>query len=560
MTRLEDRLREDLPMLADLIMEEQSTPAAESATQLGDIPRSAIELELQPTPPRRRWPAVALAAAAVAAIAGIGALVLNAGGGNEVTTVESPSADTTAPRPAGPSDGNGLAPEEEATASMLQWTEIDPPFESAFGLDSVGDGRILTRVQQQDGWRVAVTSNGTDWMDVPIPDGIRPGLIDISGDRWLVAGFELDDDSVSSHHLGGLQHIGTRLFYSDDAGGTWVELALDYPAPETAVPYLTKRSRLGAALADGEQIVIALNSVTALDLWTLIEERSAAPDLGEIIAVGWTTRDLTVEHRQPGDRDLQRSVFTFEELGLTADQVDVLQNLGADSLTRIFVSDRSAPELVGAYSGWNTYGIAAADGFVLHVAGSTDRLLTSADGTSWTEIPMDPSYECPPYPVAVDSSGSIWAVTSVSGAATVVKSVDLINGFETAAILEDLVCIAELDAGPAGLAATARSAEDSVDGTQEVLEPWVWGGLDTLVGWSADGVDWEWSTVGDAFGINEGEPLVRLAVGEDLVLANVLIYEDPFDVTLVSDPQLGLLTYPMPTGEARSRWFIAEAS
>jgi len=555
MTRLEDRLREDLPVLADLIMEEPPAPPAEPAGELGDVPSSVVELELQP---RRRWPVVALAAAAVAAVAGIGALVLNAGGDDEVTTAEPPSADATAPQPAGPSDGNGLAPEEEATASMLRWTEIDPPFETAFGLDSVGDGRILTRVQQEDGWRVAVTSNGTHWMDVPIPDGIRPGLVDISGDRWLVTGFELADDSVSSHHLGGLQHVGTRLFYSDDAGDTWVELALDYPAPETAVPYLIKRSRLGAALVDGEQIVIALNSVTALDLWTLIRDRGLAPDLGEINAVGWTTRDLTVEHRQPGDRDIRRSVFTFEELDLTADQVDVLRNLGADSLTRVFVSDGSAPELVGAYSGWNIYGVAAADGFVLHVAGSTDRLLTSADGTSWTEIPMDPSYECPPYPVAVDSSGSIWAVATVSGAATVVKSIDLLSGFETAAILEGLVCIAELDAGPAGLAATARSAEDNVDGTREMLEPWVWGGLDTLVGWSSDGVGWEWSTVGDAFGINEGEPLVRLAVGEDLVLATVLIYEDPFDVTLVSDPQLGLLTYPMPTGAAQSRWFIAE--
>lgn len=259
-----------------------------------------------------------------------------------------------------------------------------------------------------------------------------------------------------------------------------------------------------------------------------------------------------------GSRAIAEEIVQDAFASVTADQVDVLRDFGADTLTRIFVSDGSAPELVGAYSGWNTYGVAAADGFVLHVGGPTDLLLTSADGTNWTEIPMDPSYECPPYPVAVDSSGSIWAVTTVSGAATVVKGLDLLNGFETVAILEGLGCVAELDAGPAGLAATARSAVDNVDGTQETHEPWVWGGLDTLVGWSADGVDWEWSTVGDAFGINAGEPLVRLAVGKDLVLANVVLYEDAFDVTLVTDPQLGLLTYPMPTGAARSRWFIAE--
>ena len=558
MSTLENRLREDLPALADLIMDEPPAPSTEAEAGFTGPLARVVELELQPAHTRRIWPAVALAVAAVAAIAGIGALVLNSRGGNEVTTVESPSTDTAAPPASGVSEGEGLAAGDEATAPPLRWTEIDPPFERAFGLDSVGDGRILARVQGDDGWRVVVTSNGIDWVDVPIPDGIRPGLVDISGDRWLVAGFELDDDSVSSHHLGVFQHVGTRLFYSDDAGGTWVELTLDHEAPETAVPYLTKRSRLGAALVDGERIVIALSSVTALDLWTLIRDRGLATDLGDIMAVGWTTRDITVEHRQAGDRNFQRSVFTFDELGLTADQVDVLRNLGADSLTRVFASDGSAPELVGAYSGWNTYGIVAADGFVLHVAGSTDRLLTSADGTDWTETPLDPSDGCPPYPVAVDSDGSAWAVTTVGGSATVVKNLDLPGGFETVAVLEGVECIAEMDAGPAGLAATARPAVDSVDGTQGMLEPWVWGGLDTLVGRSADGVDWEWSTVGDAFGINEGEPLVRLAVGEDLVLANVVIYEGAFDVTLVTDPQLGLLTYPMPAGEAQSRWFIAK--
>ena len=553
MTKLEDRLREDLPVLADLIMEEPSAPPAESVGELDDVPGSAVELELQPTHTRRRWPAVALAAAAVAAIAGVGVLALNAGGGNEVTTVESPSADTAA------SDRIGLATEEGVAAAMLQWTEIDPPFEKAFGLDSVGDGRILTRVLDEDGWRVAVTSNGVDWTDVPIPDGIRPGLVDISDDRWLVAGFELTDGAGSFHHLGGFQHLGSRVFYSDDEGNTWIELAVDLLAGETAVPYVINRSRLGAALVDGERIVIAVSSTTVLDLWTLMQDRGLALDFEEIISVAWPGRAVTIEHRLFGDSDSQRSVFTFEELGLTDDQVDALRNLGTGDLTRIYASDGSTPELVAAYSGWNTYGVVAPDGFVLHVEGPADRLLMSADGKDWTDIPMGPFYEYAPYPVAVDSNGSIWVVTTVNGAATVVKSLDRLHDPETVAILEGVVSVGEMDAGPAGLAATARSAVDNVDGTQELREPWVWGGLDTMVGWSADGVEWEWSTVGDAFGISEGEPLTRLALGEDFVLASVVIYEDPFDVTLVADSTHGVLTYAMPTGEAQSRWFIAKA-
>ena len=558
MTRLEDRLREDLPALVDLIMDEQITGPDQDAGAISDGTGLIVELKPQPTHGMRRWPAVALAAAAAAAIVGIGALVLNTRGGTEVATVEPPSADVVVPSPAGSNDGIGLVPEEGVTSPMLRWTEIDRPFERAYGLDSVGDGRILTRVLEADGWRVAVTPNGADWMDVPIPDGIQPGHIDISGDRWLVAGFEVTDEAESLHHLGVLQHLGERVFYSDDEGATWIELPLDLPSGPTPVPYVIKRSRLGAALVDGEQIVLAVSSVTVLDLWTLMEDRGLALDAEEISAVGWTTRDITIEHRQAGDPDPQRSVFTFEELGLNPDQVAVLRDLGADGITRIFASDGSALDLVGAYSGWNTYGVVGADGFVLHVKGSTDLMLMSADGTDWTEIPMDPSYQHPPYPAAVDNSGSIWVVTTVAGAATVVKSLDPLDGFETVAILEGVVRTVELDAGPAGLAATARAALDNVDGTPELHDPWTWGGLDTLVGWSADGVEWEWSTVGDAFGISEGEPLTRLAVGEDFVLANVVIYEDSFDVNLVTDPRLGVLTYPMPTGPAQSRWFIAE--
>lgn len=560
MTKLEDRLRDDLPALADLIMEEPPTPRSETVGVLDDAPGSAVKLELQSTQARRRWPTLTAAAVVAAAIMGVGMFVLSRQGGNpneaDVVTGESSAV------PAIDAAGTGDAPSPEAPPAgpELQWTEIDPPFESAFGLDSIGDGRILTRVLDEDGWRVAVTSNGTDWTDVPIPDGIRPGLVDIAGDRWLVAGFELTDEAGSFHHLGGLQHLGTRVFYSDDEGDTWVELAVDLPAGETAVPYVVKRSRLGAALVDGERIVIAVSSTTTLDLWTLIGDRGLGLDLEEIIAVGWTPQDMTVEHRPFGDPDPQRSVFTFEELGLTDDQVDALRDLGTGDLTRVFASDGSDLELVGAYSGWNTYGVVAADGFVLHVEGTSDLLLTSADGTDWTQIPMDPSYEYAPYPVAVDDTGSVWVVATVNGAATVVKSLDRLHDPETVAILEGAGCVCELDAGPAGLAAVAWPAVDNVDGTPVLHEPWQWGGLDTLVGWSADGVEWDWSTVGEVLGVSEGEPLTRLAVGEDFVLANAVIYEEPFEVLRVTDAELGLLAYPMPTGEASSRWFIAKVS
>ena len=78
------------------------------------------------------------------------------------------------------------------------------------------------------------------------------------------------------------------------------------------------------------------------------------------------------------------------------------------------------------------------------------------------------------------------------------------------------------------------------------------------MGWSAAGTEWIWDTVGEAFGISSGEPLTRLAVGEDFVLAHVVTYEEPVEVTHITEPYFGVLTYGVPTGAARSRWFIAE--
>ena len=552
MTRIEDRLREELPALADLMMGEPSAPPAEAefAEPLGP----AVGLELQPMHIRRRWPAVALAAAAVAAIAGIGVLALNAGDGNEVTTVESPSADTAAPPLTGASDGEGLAPEDGATVPLPQWTEIDPPFERAYGLESVGDGRILARILDDDGCRVdydgcrvVVTHNGVDWVDVPIPDGIRPGIVDISGDRWLVTGREDTDDAGPFRDLVG-QFLGERVFYSDDQGGTWVELILDLPSGATAVPYVHERSQVTAALVKGEQIVVVVSNATLLDLPTLLMDRDLLTGSEEITGLGWGGGRLTIDYLETADSDARTSVFAYEELDLTDDLVAALENRPLNDLIRIFSSDGSTPELVAEYQGWNRYGLVASSEFWLHVVGPSNLLLKSADGTDWTEIPMDRFDAYPPYPLAAASDGSIWGVVTVGGAASIVKSSGLLDEFETIAILEGVAVVGELDAGPAGLVATAR-AED---------EPWTSGGSDVMVGWSADGGEWIWDTVGEAFGIKDGEPSPRLAVGEDFVLANVVIHEEPVEVTHITAPQVGVLTYGVSTGPSQSRWFIAE--
>ena len=70
MTKLEDRLRHDLPALADVIMEDPTAQLEKAASATADRPGLVVELSPQPARTKRRWPAVALAAAAVAAVMG----------------------------------------------------------------------------------------------------------------------------------------------------------------------------------------------------------------------------------------------------------------------------------------------------------------------------------------------------------------------------------------------------------------------------------------------------------------------------------------------------------
>ena len=93
MTGLEDRLRQDLPALADLLMEGQATrpegaaQPEQAAAVMAEVPSLVLELGEPPARRRRRWPAVAVAAA-VAAVAGVVALVIATSDGTEVTTTE----------------------------------------------------------------------------------------------------------------------------------------------------------------------------------------------------------------------------------------------------------------------------------------------------------------------------------------------------------------------------------------------------------------------------------------------------------------------------------------
>ena len=579
MIKLEDRLRQDLSALADVIVEEQTAQPFETAGGIAGGPGLVVELSPQPARTKRRWPVVALAAATVAVIVGVTALVADTSDDAEVTTVESPTVespavesptvesptvDPVAPLPAAGSEPEGLAPEELSTAPVLQWTEIEPPLEGAYGLQSVGDGRILARVPGEDGRQVLVTANGVDWTELPLPEGIDPAHVDISGERWVVTEYDLDADAGDS------RASTKRVVFSDDRGATWNELLVEVPVAAGPaapyVPYVMERSAVLAALASGERILIVVAGSTEFDMVALLLDQGLISTEEWFSMLRWGDGAVTIEPTSPDDLEYERIAVSYETLGLTDDQLAVLEDPLGDGRIWIFISDGSTVELAAEYEGWDAVGAATADRFALLIEGPQDRFITSDDGRAWREIPMDPSFVYPPAPIGVDDEGGFWVTPWIARAASYVKTLRPGKDPATEAILRGIHLDAGVVAGPAGLAATARTS--FLDATaMESFDPDATPNRDTVdeslgpeatwVGWSPDGTEWEWQSMADAFGSRGGWAWAELAVGRDFVLARVTGSDLPPEITEVVRPQVGSLTRGQATDTQPERWFIA---
>ncbi len=239
-----------------------------------------------------------------------------------------------------PSEPQALTPEELSTGPVLEWTEIESGIENSSILQSVGDGRVLARARPFVGAQdygggpvyptaqVFVTSNGTDWSEVPMPDGVSPDQVDISGDRWLVAGLDTSSERLSYARFGPSSSL---VFFSDDEGTTWTELDIDVPAdPVVSSPWLVERSAVTSALVSGERIVLVVQSYTTLDARGLLEDRGPLPESKDVVWVT-TAGDRAVftlfDVPDPEDPsaggpagDEETLEVSIEELGLTAEE------------------------------------------------------------------------------------------------------------------------------------------------------------------------------------------------------------------------------------------------
>lgn len=139
---------------------------------------------------------------------------------------------------------------DESVDPTLTWTEYTPSWTVAYtpsgtatdqpyvySVETVGDGRVLARAFTDTGTIIMISENGTDWTQAAVPHGISPDFIDVSGDRWLIAGHDATGFGPAN-----------RAFYSDSGGEDWTELTLD------EIP--GDQSSIILALASGQNMVI----------------------------------------------------------------------------------------------------------------------------------------------------------------------------------------------------------------------------------------------------------------------------------------------------------------
>ncbi len=415
-------------------------------------------------------------------------------------------------------------PEELSTGPTLTWLEVE--FDTSTGLSdlyrirSVGDGRIVALGWGDASDQVVVTTDGTTWTAIGMPDGIHPEFSDIAGDRWVVGGPDTTDP----------QRRG-RVFFSDDEGASWTELTIDIVSDSEQLPsYCIQRTRVSSVLASGDRMVATVETHTDLDLRELLVASGRAPEQGSILHWRYTDSALVVYLGE--DTDAESVEIPFDELGLASGQSAPCA--GPDGLhdqrVHIFTSDGADAESAGRYNGVNTSAIRTAEGFFLTLrTGEGALLLTSADGRTWTEQSIGPQGYVP---VTRGPDGAAWrSVRSYDSYR--IERLGAGSGPGTVAEFEGLRPAPILTAGPAGVVTTAEPISRAgidfppeirivKDGYELRLDQ-AWGDL-ALWDLAADVAVYQFAAPEIMFGASPPEGL-RFVITDDG--SQTLVFEDP---------------------------------
>ncbi|WP_419919495.1 hypothetical protein [Candidatus Poriferisocius sp.] len=505
-------------------------------------------------------------------------------------------------------EGSGpVTPEALSTGKALEWTEFNPA--SVFGADavdiygiaSVGDGRVLVRVDGGSGGsRAMVSRDGTTWTAVSLPPDFVLERLDITGDRWLATGWALDSSSTSG------RFNDHRAFFSDDRGATWTDLAF-----ETAS---SGESQSGTGvMVSGKNMVIATmvllpergGSHTRLyysngDPLELVAEYPAQQVAGYSTPEGFYLTLLSAETIDAGklvtspdgrqwseaslaDGNWVRGITTVTHSTRQWDQPSVPDEDGTVSfIHRFFGHYETAQETIWmlGLSG-SDYRFERLDGVYAPVLVSklpsglagVDRLGVGPAGTVVVSAPERVSAASLITVMRGIKDGYELRYNLLEGKFVLrdISTDTVLYEFNTGVMgnisLPEGVWVQMRDAADAPYGAALEefvfedpdTGEDLVTFSFDDLEPLADAensqaveaadGFERWVGWSSDGKNWGWQTLSDAFDLPDLTYVereltnVQLAVGENFVIARVQTYE-------TSENGLMLLGQPV-------RWFIA---
>ena len=481
---------------------------------------------------------------------------------------------------------------------------------------SVGDGRVLVQAYGPDGNRVLVTDNGADWTVIPMPPDFVPERFDIAGNRWLVTGWDatslensaeaffsdnqgatwtdltldINGDDETSHVAAAMVSgqnmvIGVESRVHADIAAVIVSRGL-VPDKESIQGWMSVEGNTVSFTRDdssapesfeltaeehgflygGDQSFVRLYSsnggavelVAEYPAWDMAGYGAADGFLLTVLATEGNLQVTSPDGRQWSQTPLDDGFRFFTYYGSTEDTVWTSGQTGSQYRTERFEGVYTPPLVAELPSG-----IARVDRFSVGPAGVT---VVAVPG-SFPDADLMPTFQVAKDGYELRYNLPEGGITLWDVAADVaVYEFDA----ETVASNNPPAGVREVEGGDGPdllVFEDPDTGEDLVAFTMNELEPWIDDPnflattdirpeqLEAWVGWSADGTDWGWQTLSDAFGLTDLTDLekeftnIEVAVGNDFVLARVQAYQaDPSD----SSSDNGL----MLAGQS-PRWFFA---
>lgn len=515
-------------------------------------------------------------------------------------SVQAPTPEATIPAGVAPTSepAGQLAPPPSDTslATGLVWTEIDlsdalgADEESTIRLESVGDGRVLALSFSDRGMdSVLVTENTTEWTPIPVPAGFLPWSVDITGDRWLIQGWDSTVEAPSA-----------QVLFSDDEGASWTELVIDLDSFDGT-------AWIADAIVAGELIAVAVLRDSGVPL--IEEGAEEAMDYGpsmssvhiflsdggpvELVAdfPGWFSGGYGASDgfhlivSGPAGEDHLVSSPDGREWTTTTVDVEVTDSAGEMIWTTDPTEGKFKVErFVGVYG--------------------PEQVLTKPDGVSWVadlavgpagvaavggpELPYpesDGDIAMPSFSVEKDGfelrynepEGGITLWDSTEDSAVYVFDAETLLREGTPEVVQEVKgddgsMLVVFEDPETGAELVTFSDEELAAAFVDADPPMTseYNPNEFLIGWSVDGTDWDWQIPLEAFGLPEqldganSFTEIQVAVGQDFVLAQVQIFEFPpdgFDEdagVAAGDGQPSALRTAPEISASPLRWFIAE--